>query len=410
MLKENLKIALQSVRGQMLRTVITALIIAIGIMALVGILTAIDAIKNSLTGQFSLLGANTFTIQNRGSGIRIGSGGERPKNFRSITYREAQQFKKRMKAPNAVVSVSDRVSSIAKVKYQNQETDPNAGLWGIDENYLFTAGYQLSSGRNLTATEATQGTAIALIGQDIKSDLFPTDDPLGKAIQIKGQRYRVVGVLQSKGSSMGFSSDNNVFIPIANARAWFNTAGTSYAVNVRSPAPEIMDVHTSQSTAIMRAVRRVKPREENNFHIMRSDSLSNSLIENLQSVTIGAVAIALITLLGAAIALMNIMLVSVTERTREIGIRKAIGAKASLIRNQFLTEAITICLLGGIGGILLGIIIGNVTALIIGGSFIIPWLWMLLGVTVCVAVGLLSGFYPAYKASRLNPIDSLRYE
>lgn len=410
MFRENLKIALQSVRGQMLRTIITALIIAIGITALVGILTAIDAIKSSLTGQLSSLGANTFTIQNRGSGIRIGRGGERPKNFGSITYREAQQFKERMMAPGAEVSISDQVSSVAKVKYQNKETDPNTGLWGIDENYLYTAGYELTSGRNLTKAESLEGSAVALIGQDIKDELFPKENPLGKVLQVKGQRYRVIGLLKSKGSSMGFSSDNNVFIPVSNARSWFNSATASYAINVRSPSPNDMEVHTSQSTAHMRSVRRLKPKEEKNFYIRRSDSLSQSLIENLQSVTVGAIVIALITLLGAAIALMNIMLVSVTERTREIGVRKAIGAKARLIRNQFLTEAITICLIGGFGGIFFGIAIGNLTAFIIGGSFIIPWLWMLVGVTVCVAVGLISGFYPAYKASQLNPIDSLRYE
>jgi len=408
---ENFKIAIQSVRSQMLRTLITAAIIAIGIMALVGILTAIDAIKNSLNGQFSLLGANTFSIQNRGTGIRIGRGGKQPEVYDHISFFQARQFKERFQNPQILCSITDRVSGIARIQYQNQKTDPNVSLMGVDENYLKAGGYELAAGRFITSDDVGQAASVALLGADVRNKLFAEKaQVLGELVQIKGKRYRVIGLLQAKGSSLGMSPDNVVLIPYTNARSWFTGSKAGYSLNVISLLAENLEANASEATALMRSVRRLSPQKENDFYIIKSDSLSQTLIEQLDSVTIAAIIIALITLLGAAIALMNIMLVSVTERTREIGVRKAIGAKAAVIRNQFLTEAVVICLLGGVAGIVLGIAIGNATSLIIGGAFIIPWLWMLVGVAVCIAVGLVSGFYPAYKASRLDPIDSLRYE
>lgn len=407
---EYLKIALQSIKSQALRTVLTALIIAIGITALVGILTAIDAIKMSLTGQFALLGANTFTIQNRSPNIRIGSRGSKPKYYPSISYYEALKFKERMPRDKAISSISFMATGIAEVRFENVSTDPNISVMAVDENYLQSGGYTLEQGRNVSEGDVEEAAAVALIGQELVSKLFTKQSPIGKFISIGGNRFRVIGVLAPKGNSFGFGGDKSIFIPITKARTLYATANRSFAVNVMANTGEELGAAEDQATATMRSVRKLKPKQEDNFTIIKSDSISQSLIDNLSYVSLAAIIIAAVTLLGAAIALMNIMLVSVTERTREIGIRKAIGAKSQAILSQFLTEAIAICLLGGFAGIIFGILIGNGTSMLIGGSFIIPWDWMSLSALICFIVGLVSGFYPALKASRLDPIESLRYE
>lgn len=407
---ENLKIALKSVRSQLLRTIITALIIAIGIASLVGMLTAVDAIKGSLNGQFALLGANTFSIQNRGPNIQIGRRGKRQKPFEVISFYQANQFKKRFTDKPALVSVSYIASGTAQASFESKKTNPNLTIWAADENYLETGGYELEKGRDISETDVKNAAPVALIGQEIKRDLFPNTDPTGKIFEIGGKRYRIIGLLKEKGNSMGFGGDKSIFIPVSKARANFSRANQTYSINVMAVSPEMLDPVVSEATAMMRKVRKLKPLEENNFTITKSDSLSQKLIESLSFVQIAALLIASITLFSAAIALMNIMLVSVTERTKEIGVRKAIGAKVKTIRIQFLTEAIVICLIGGIGGILFGIGLGNITSLLVGAPFIIPWNWMILSVIICLIVGLISGLYPAHKASQLDPIDALRYE
>lgn len=409
---ENFQIALQSIKGQLLRTILTALIISFGIMALVGILTAIDAIKNKLTGDFALLGANTFSIQNRGPNIRIGRQGSRPEVFPNISYYQAMRFKSRMnESDQSLASVSFTATGVAEVKHGNKATNPNIRIMAVDENFMTTGGYELANGRALTEFDVTNAAAVAIIGTELENKLFAkNENPIGKMVQIGGQRFKVVGTLKSKGNSMGFSGDKLALIPISKARTMYPTANRSFAINVMALSGEALESSVSEATALMRAVRKLAPKQKNNFSITKSDSLSESLIENLSNLTWAAIFIAAITLLGAAIALMNIMLVSVTERTREIGIRKAIGANSKIILTQFLTEAVVICLLGGAVGVLFGIAIGNATSLIVGGSFIIPWLWMAASAAICLAVGLVSGLYPAYKASRLDPIESLRYE
>ena len=407
---ENLKIALGAIRAQLLRTILTGLIISIGITALVGILTAIDAIKVSITGQFSRMGANTFTIRYRGPNIQVGKNGKTTKVNQTITFQQALEFKEKYDQKDALVSVSYIASGTAQVSYESYKTDPNVAVWAADENYVETGGYQIDKGRDISQTDVKTAAPIALIGKEVKGKLFPKKNPLGEFIEIGGRRYRVVGIMKEKGNAMGFGGDKSVFIPISKARSSFSQPNQSYAINIMSLNPEALETAISEATSLMRKVRRLNPKEKDNFGITRSDNLSKQLIESLSYITFAAIIIALITLLGAAIALMNIMLVSVTERTREIGIRKAIGAKAKTIRMQFLTEAIVICFLGGFAGIILGLTIGNLTSMIIGGSFIVPWNWMALALVLCFVVGLISGIYPAYKASNLDPIDSLRYE
>lgn len=408
--KENVREALRSVRSQLLRTILTALIIAVGITALVGILTSIDAISSSISSNFSSMGSNTFSIRNRGSNIHVGRGGKKAKSHPRITYQEAIDFKSRFDYP-AIVSVSSRASSLATLKHKSKKTNPNIFVFGIDENYLITSGYEIAKGRNFSKHDNRYGSHGVIIGASIQESLFPDgENPLDQIISIGGGKYKVIGVLKSKGSSMGFSGDKNAFIPLTNARQYFPSSNPTFLINVMVNYPEELDPAISEATGTFRIIRGDKLGQEASFESTRSDNISQLLMENLSMVTISATIIGLITLLGAAIGLMNIMLVSVTERTREIGIRKAIGASASIIRNQFLIEAVVICQLGGILGIVLGIAIGNIVGGLVGSGFIIPWGWMIMGVCLCIVVGLISGFYPAYKASKLDPIESLRYE
>lgn len=410
LLTENIKISLSSIRSQLLRTVLTVLIIAIGITALVGILTAIDSIKQSINSNFTSMGANTFTIRNREMSIRIGKNGKRPKKFRSISYEEAIAFKNQFQFPS-YTSVSTMASGVSTVRYQAKKTNPNIQVFGGDENYLVTSGYDLESGRSFSMQEIQYNSHVAIIGGELKNNLFGSSiNPLDKIISIGSGKYKVIGVLKPKGSSIGFGGDKITIVPLGNVRQYFGKDQMNYIINIQSKSPKQMDIATGEATGVFRKIRKVTIGEETNFEIIKSDSLANILIDNIKYVTWAATIIGFITLIGAAIGLMNIMLVSVTERTREIGIRKSLGATREIIKKQFLIEAIVICQLGGCLGIVLGIGIGNLISLLIGSGFIIPWVWIITGIIICLLVGLAAGIYPAIKASKLDPIEALRFE
>jgi putative ABC transport system permease protein len=407
---EILRMALQNIRANLLRAVLTLLIIAFGIMALVGILTAIDAIAFSLNDNFSGLGANSFSIERKwGDGSR--RNGRRQKEAEAVDYKQAMGFKERFTFP-AKVAVGMYGTGSATVKYGEKKTNPNITFNGIDENFLDVKGLDIQAGRNLSKTEVENGAPNVVIGADIVKTLFNgnAEKAIGEVISVNSSRYRVIGVLASKGSSMNESSDRRVYAPIDNVRAIFGGQDRDYFLMVAVKNATDMDAAQSEATGLFRQIRGLRPGEEDDFEVFTSDSLVAILKENTTNLRMATIAIGLMTLLGAAIGLMNIMLVSVTERTREIGIYKALGATRRSILMQFLAEAVTICQIGGIVGIILGILIGNVVTLLMGGTFLIPWDWMLLGFTLCMIVGVVSGFYPALKASRLDPIESLRYE
>lgn len=411
-LKENINEGLRSIRGNMLRTVLTALIIAIGITALVGILTAIDGMQSSVDNSFAGLGANSFDIKSPQQQNRR-RGGFKQKMYSPIDYREAKQYKKLFQGKtNATISIYTTVSQIAELKYGSKKTNPNTMVMGIDEDFLDIKGYKFQNGRNITTNDTELSSNVVILGSEIAMFLFQKEKPVGKELTILGQKCKVIGVLEKKGSITGGGDDRVVLVPLETGRQMAANQTLTYDITTSVPNVSDMDYIIGEATAVMRRVRENKIGQDDTFEVERSDALAKDFEEITGYLRVGGFGISFITLLGASIALMNIMLVSVTERTREIGIRKAIGASPAKIRLQFLLEAIVICILGGIGGVILGIGVGNLVSMLISqdSSFIIPWAWIALGLVVCISVGILSGFYPAYKASKLDPIEALRYE
>lgn len=405
---ENIKIALSAIKSQFLRSFLTAFIIAIGITALVGILTAIDALKSSINNQFSAMGANSFSIVKKSNSNKR-RGGKKETSSPSITYREAMQFQKAFDVP-ARVTISCQTRFNAVVSFNKTESKPNIAVFGADENYIDINGFAVASGRNLSRNDLKNASQVAVLGSDIKTEIFGNNNAIDQIITVSNIRFRVIGVLAQKGSSMGFGGDRSVLIPIPSGRQYFGYPNMPFNIGVITNDPNQLELAVNEAIGLFRTIRKDPLGSVNSFEINRSNAVSEQLIANLGSVTLISSIIAGITLLGAAIGLMNIMLVSVTERTKEIGVRKALGANNATIRSQFLTEAIIICQIGGVLGIITGITIGNVVAKFIDGNFIIPWLWIIVSIILSFLVGVLAGFFPANKAANLDPIESLRYE
>ena len=408
---ENIREGLKSVNANLLRTILTALIVAIGITSLVGILTAIDGIQYSVTDSLSDLGVNTFDIYSkRNRRGRSGGVSERPQP--PVKLKEAQEFVKNYNYP-ANISLSTGVTGIAEVKHLSKKTDPNVRINGGNDEYVVLEGLNIASGRNFSSIENQYGSNVAIIGVDVADALFEdNEDPLKSEISLLGGKYRVIGILEEKGQiGGGGGPDNSIIIPVLNAARLSSDRNLQFSITIGIDDPSQLDFAMGEATGLMRKIRQDRLGEPNSFEIARSGSLEERLESITSVMRLGGFGIGFITLLGASIALMNIMLVSVTERTREVGVRKALGATTMRIRQQFIIEAIVVCLLGGIAGVILGIGIGNIISRVIGiEGLVIPWLWVIIGLVVCIVVGLLSGYYPANKAAKLDPIESLRFE
>lgn len=409
--RENIKIALGSIRTQLLRTILTIVIIAIGITALVGILTVVTAIDYNLTSSFASMGSNTFNINQYKNTLRGDGGNEIEKINPIITYTEAKAFKEKYSFPATQTSLSFTATANAEVKFENQKTDPEISVLGVDEYYLTNSGLEVTQGRNFTVFDISNNVYSCIVGSDFASKgLLKDINPIGKTLSIRGAKFKVIGVLKEKGSTFGNSRDLRVMIPIQVARSLFSQPNINYSLSTMIQKTELLDAAIDNAITTMRQIRKLNPVEEDNFGISRSDDLLNRIASITDVLGASAWIMGIITILGSSIALMNIMIVSVTERTREIGVRKALGAKKSTIAWQFFIETLTIGQLGGVIGIIFGILIGYGICIAAKWDFVIPWGAMIAAFITSFIVALVSGLYPAIKASRLDPIEALRYE
>lgn len=408
--RENVRIALGSIRTQLLRTILTVLIIAIGITALVGILTVVSALENTLSTDFASMGANTFNINQYENTSRRRGGEEREIINPIISYPEAVAFKNKYKFPLTETSISFTATATAEIKYDSEKTDPENIIVGVDEYFLVNSGLETSSGRNFTGFDIQNNTYTCIVGSDFQKGILKDVNPIDKIISIRGAKFKVIGVLKEKGSTFGNSQDLRVLIPIQVARSLFTAPNINYTMSIMAARKEMLDQAIDNAVSTMRRVRKLSPVKDNDFAVVRSDDLINRILSITQYLGIASWIIGIITVFGSSIALMNIMIVSVTERTREIGVRKALGAKKSTIAFQFFIETLLIGQMGGLAGIIFGISIGFAIATAIDFVFVIPWGAILSAFITSFAVAIVSGLYPAIKASKLDPIEALRYE
>jgi putative ABC transport system permease protein len=419
-------LAFRTIRGNKLRTGLTVSIIAFGIMALIGIITAIQAMNQKLTESFSTMGANGFTIRYKQRNIQFGQGGrnnsemklsqkgkrkERTSNLdKKITIQQAELFVDSFQFPSTIgIGISGGRNSI--ISYETRKTSPNIFLLGGDENYLALNGFAVEVGRNFNRLDIQSGRNVCLLGYDVANKLFKQglQGSVNKVVRINSIPYRVLGVLESRGSSFGFSRDNVVLTTYTNMQRNFNTGG-SYNIAIQASDINQVPAAMGEAEGLFRSIRRLNTTEQSNFVLDRADSVAEKAMNSVGFLTISATVIGLITLIGAAIGLMNIMLVSVSERTREVGLIKAIGGKRRSVSRQFLLEAIIISILGAFFGIILGVAVGNLFSFVLKTGFVVPWNWVFYGIVICTGVGLAAGIYPARKAGKLNPIEALRYE
>jgi putative ABC transport system permease protein len=420
---DTLSLSFRTIRSNKLRTGITVAIIALGIGALIGINTAIEAMTQKFTESFSAMGANGFSLRYRQVwNVRFDDSAKKEKKGKRkekrsnqnkpITKDQAEEFKARYRFPGEVgLSMFGGNSYI--VNFENKKTNPTVRVFGGDENFTDLNGFNIAGGRNLSSLDVQSGRNVCLLGKEVAVKLFgeSVERPVDKIVKVNSIPYRVVGVMSEKGSTLGFSWDNTVITSYNNVRRFFvSSRNNSFSIGVKVNDVKLLDPAIGEAEGVFRAVRKLPVTEDNNFLVDKSDSFVEMLVTNLGFIKWAAIVIGIITLFGAAVGLMNIMLVAVTERTKEVGLVKAIGGKQRNVRGQFLYEAILISLLGAIFGIVLGILLGNIVSVLMHTGFVIPWIWVILGVVICSIVGLLAGLYPAFKAGKLNPIEALRYE
>ncbi len=408
--KEGLVMALVALRTNKLRSILTLLGIAVGVFSIIGVMTAMGVLTNSIENGMSWLGVNTFQVQKYPM-FENGDPEDMPKfrNRRDITYDQAMYVKERASLANAVGIFCFAQSGKIVVSPHGEKTNPNIGLSGRDIEGFTANSWTIGDGRVFTPTEVANASFVIILGKDVVKKIFPKTDPINEIVRIDGREYRVIGVVDPRGGMLGGGGDNYAIIPIT---TFFNVYGRDQlvAIKVQAPSSGSFDDCMEQVRGILRTARHVIPGDEDDFYMWSNDSMITQFNSFTRYVRIGIMVISAIALLAAGVGIMNIMLVSVTERTREIGIRKAIGARKDNILTQFVLEAVIISQLGGIIGILIGILGGNLVAMMLEIPPVIPYDWVAVGFISCSVVGIVFGVYPAWKAANLDPIESLRYE
>mgnify|MGYP001212568729 FL=1 len=408
-IREGFRMAIEAIRQNKLRSILTLLGISIGVFSVIGVMTAIRTLESSVNSQLDILGTNTFTI-NKSPAIQIhGPGGDRKiRQRKNITYAHYEEMKRKAKLPLRV-SVLDGTSE-RNIRYKDKSLKKSAELNGADEWALRSINTYLADGRNFTPDDIRFSRNVTILGPDIVDILFPFEDPLGKAIKIKGIDYTVIGVTERKGQAFGRSQDYFVLIPISLYIQRFSSKWTSLGIVFEAESADMYEKTMDEAIGLMRVVRKVPVGEENDFSIISNEELMETFAGFTGGIKIFAGSVSVIALLVAGIGIMNIMLVSVTERIKEIGIRKAIGATKRDILSQFLMEAIFLSQFGGVVGVILGIAGGNVVAIVLDVPAVVPMDWAFYGMAVCSLIGIGFGIYPAWRAANLDPIESLRFE
>lgn len=412
LLNEIIRMAFQSLGVNKLRSMLTMAGITIGVFSVIGVMTTVSALRGSIESGLSFLGSNIFQFSKFPSGITNDGNARRKIEARkNITLAQAQRYQQLMEGVTDVVCLKAPYrNGPLQAVYGGRKTEPGLSMIGTNEHFLAANQFTMDLGRNFTAEDVDLARPITIIGQEIVKKLFPAENPLGKLVKLGGRAYTIVGTFAEKGTAFGQSQDDMAIVPITRFLSDYGSANVSINIATEAPSQQLYNEAMDKAVTAMRIVRGLQAEDDNDFDIYSNDSLIASFAKVADAVRAGALVISAIALLAASVGIMNIMLVSVTERTKEIGIRKSIGARRVSILTQFLIEAVVISLAGGLAGIALGVAAGNGLAIWMKASIVFPWDWAAIGLAVCTVIGVGAGFYPALKASRLDPIESLRFE
>jgi putative ABC transport system permease protein len=407
-LRESFLMALSAIRGSKLRSILTLLGVAVGVFSIISVMTAVGVLRNSIEEGITQLGANTFQLQKYPPSIG-GDNRGRFRNRKSLTYEQGLAVRDRATLAEAVGIEDWKFGRV--IFWRGQKTNPNVSLAGENIEGIVTNDWVIDRGRSFSQQDMEMTTSVVVLGAPVAEKLFPAYvDPVGETVRIDGMLFQVIGVFAKKGGALGGNQDNLVVMPITTYYSKYGRANEDVHIMVKARGKEVMDDAIEQSRMILRAARHVAPGAEDDFGYFSNDSLVNQFNEFTLYLRLGVLLVSSISLLAAGVGIMNIMLVSVTERTKEIGVRKSIGAQKRDILSQFMIEAIILCQIGGIVGIVLGVAGGNVVGLLLEVPAVIPWEWVGIGLLVCSVVGFVFGVYPAWKASNLDPIEALRFE
>lgn len=403
---EILKMSLATLKENLLRTLLTMLAIIVGVFAIIGAVTAVSVLDNYFNNTLNLMGGNVLYIS-KYPGVRVGDGSEY-RNRQNITFDQFEKLQERVRYARSINPIE--TFSYTEIQYGEKKTDPNKRVTGTNQYYIPNNAYNIQSGRNFTEDDINKARKVIIIGEDIRKELFDTQDALNKEILIDGQRYKIIALLEAKGTTLGESNDDMVIIPYTTGLSIYGGGRRDINIQVAAPNMTLVNETMDELIGVLRTIRKVEPGKPNDFEIETNNSLKSFFNQFTGMLFLFGFVVGGIALLGAGIGVTNIMLVSVTERTREIGVRKAIGATRRAIIFQFLAEAVMICQIGGIIGLVIGIIGGNMMAVAFEIDMVFPWMAAIGGIFGLTIIGLISGVIPAVKASRLDPIESLRYE